>query len=115
MYKGQRKGSVNSPIVARLPKVSIRVALYREADIAARLASRLGKLDYPRELLEILLVVEAEDQMTRRALAHFDLPGWMRVVVVPDGTVKTKPRALNYALDHCSGAIVGIYLSLIHI
>ena len=47
--------------------------------------------------------------MTRRALAHSDLPGWMRVVVVPDGTVKTKPRALNYALDHCSGAIVGIY------
>ena len=104
-----RKGSENPPIVARLPKVSIMVALYREADIAARLATRLGKLDYPRELLEILLVVEAEDQMTRRALAHSDLPGWMRVVVVPDGTVKTKPRALNYALDHCSGAIVGIY------
>jgi cellulose synthase/poly-beta-1,6-N-acetylglucosamine synthase-like glycosyltransferase len=33
----------------------------------------------------------------------------MRVVVVPEGRVKTKPRALNLALDHCRGAIIGIY------
>jgi cellulose synthase/poly-beta-1,6-N-acetylglucosamine synthase-like glycosyltransferase len=29
--------------------------------------------------------------------------------VVPAGRVKTKPRALNLALDHCRGAIIGIY------
>jgi cellulose synthase/poly-beta-1,6-N-acetylglucosamine synthase-like glycosyltransferase len=33
----------------------------------------------------------------------------MRVVPVPKGTVRTKPRALNYALDHCRGSFVGIY------
>jgi cellulose synthase/poly-beta-1,6-N-acetylglucosamine synthase-like glycosyltransferase len=56
-----------------------------------------------------LLVVEAEDHLTRQALEREDLPGWMRIVVVPDGSVKTKPRALNYALDHCRGSIVGVY------
>jgi len=89
--------------------VSVMVALYRESSIAARLVKRLEKLDYPKELLDILLVVEVDDQMTRTALEAADLPGWMRIVVVPDGTVKTKPRALNFALDQCRGSIVGVY------
>jgi glycosyltransferase XagB len=33
----------------------------------------------------------------------------MRVVVAPEGRVKTKPRALNFALDFCRGSIVGVY------
>jgi cellulose synthase/poly-beta-1,6-N-acetylglucosamine synthase-like glycosyltransferase len=100
---------VNPPIIAHQPIVSVMVALYRESNIAGRLAARLERLEYPRELLDILLVVEEEDRLTRDALAHADLPGWMRVVVVPNGAVKTKPRALNYALDHCRGSIIGIY------
>lgn len=97
------------PHIARLPVVSVMVALYHESDIATRLVKRLGNLNYPRELLDILLVVEADDSMTRNALATAQLPSWMRVVVVPGGSVKTKPRALNFALDHCRGSIVGIY------
>ena len=95
--------------IARLPVVSVMVALYKESDIAARLVRRLGRLDYPRELLDIVLVVEEEDRMTRAALLAADLPPWMRIVVAPEGTVKTKPRALNYALDHCRGTIIGVY------
>jgi glycosyltransferase XagB len=98
-----------APAITHLPVVSAMVALYRESDIAVRLVRRLGKLDYPRELLDILLVVEEDDQMTRCALATADLPNWMRVITVPHGTVKTKPRALNYALDHCRGSIIGVY------
>ena len=97
------------PLIARLPVVSVMVALYRESNIAPRLVKRLGQLDYPQDLLDVLLVVEAEDSLTREALATADLPGWMRVVMVPDGTVKTKPRALNFALDQCRGSIVGVY------
>ena len=91
------------------PIVSIIVALYREADIAPRLVRRLARLDYPAELLDVILVVEAEDSVTLDALARAELPPWMRVVIVPEGQVKTKPRALNHALDHARGAIVGVY------
>ena len=28
---------------------------------------------------------------------------------MPSGTIKTKPSALNYALDHCKGSIIGVY------
>ncbi|WP_240335387.1 glycosyltransferase [Pseudotabrizicola algicola] len=91
------------------PTVSVMVALYGESDIAPRLVRRLGKLDYPREQLEIVLVVEAEDSKTRSALARADLPPWMKIVVVPEGQIKTKPRALNFAIDHCRGSIIGVY------
>lgn len=92
-----------------LPVISVIVALYREADIAPRLVRRLERLDYPRDRLEILLVVEDNDQMTRRALLSADLPPWFRIVVAPGGTIRTKPRALNIALDQCRGSIVGVY------
>jgi len=108
-FRPARRETGPAPVIARLPKVSILVALYREADIAARLIRRLGKLDYPRHLLDIVLIVEAEDDLTRTALAQADLPPWMRIVVAPAGRVKTKPRALNYALGLCDGAIVGVY------
>ncbi len=98
-----------APAIVRLPVVSVMVALYRESDIAPRLVRRLGLLNYPRELLDIVLVVEEEDGMTRKALAAANLPPWMRVVVAPQGRVKTKPRALNFALDHCRGSIIGVY------
>lgn len=92
-----------------LPAISILVPLHKEPDIAAPLTERLSRLDYPRELLDICLVVEADDQDTRTALAHANLPSWMRVIAVPDGQPRTKPRAMNYALNFTRGEIVGIY------
>lgn len=92
-----------------LPTVSAMVALYRESNIAARLVQRLGQIDYPRDLLDVVLVVEQDDTRTRAALAQAALPAWMRVVAVPAGLIKTKPRALNYALDHCRGSIIAVY------
>ncbi len=91
------------------PVISIIVALYSEGDIAARLVRRLACLDYPADLLDVILAVEQDDQLTRAALARAALPPWMRVVVVPEGQVKTKPRALNHALNYARGSIVGVY------
>ena len=47
--------------MARLPVVSIMIPMFRECDIAQRLVRRIGRLHYPRELLDVLLVVEEED------------------------------------------------------
>jgi cellulose synthase/poly-beta-1,6-N-acetylglucosamine synthase-like glycosyltransferase len=85
------------------------VALYRESNIAARLVQRLGRIDYPRDRLEIILVLEEDDHLTRAALLQTRLPPWMRLLTVPGGTLKTKPRALNYALPFCQGSIIGVY------
>lgn len=92
-----------------LPTISILVPLFRERRIAETLIRRLQKLDYPREKLEILLVLEEEDSMTRALLRQTQLPQGFRTIVVPDGSPRTKPRAMNYALDFCNGDIIGVY------
>lgn len=92
-----------------LPKVSILVPLFREREILHALIARLTQLTYPKSLLDVVLVLEEADDLTREALAQIDLPSWIRAVVVPEGTPRTKPRAMNYALDFCEGEIVGIF------
>ncbi|UWQ00914.1 glycosyltransferase [Aliiroseovarius crassostreae] len=101
--------SADLPGPHRLPMISIMVPLYKEREIAGRLVKRLERIIYPRELLEICLVVEEDDTLTQNTLAQADLPRWMRQVIVPRGVVKTKPRALNFALDFCRGSVIGVY------
>ena len=93
----------------KLPTVSILVPLYKEREIAGRLVKRLARLSYPKELLDVCLVVEEDDTLTQDTLAQAGLPRWMRQIVVPRGVVKTKPRAMNFALDFCRGSVIGVY------
>jgi len=100
------------PVIAEgtvLPVITLLIPLYRERAIADHLLTRLEALDYPRERLDVCLVLEDDDATTRAALNRTHLLTWMRPIVVPQGTLRTKPRALNYALDFARGSIVGIY------
>ena len=54
-------------------------------------------------------MLEADDGTTQDALAKTQLPFWMRAIRVPLGTLQTKPRALNYALNVAKGSIIGVY------
>jgi len=102
-------GDDTNVTIVRWPTVTILVPLYKENDIAARLIARLGRLDYPPALLDICLIAEERDQATRAALSRADLPSHMRVVVVPHRELRTKPRAMNYAMNTARGSIIGIY------
>ncbi|WP_420005486.1 glycosyltransferase family 2 protein [Arenibacterium sp. LLYu02] len=108
-----RKDRHQDPAPATLhdaPLISMLVPLYREAEIGRHLLRRLCRLTYPRARLEVLLVLEADDEITRQAVASAHLPDWFRVVEVPrDGPLTTKPRAMNYALNFCRGEIIGIW------
>jgi cellulose synthase/poly-beta-1,6-N-acetylglucosamine synthase-like glycosyltransferase len=92
-----------------LPHISVLVPLYKEPEVLPNLLRRLNRLDYPNALLEVLVLLEESDQITRTAMERADLPMHLRVIIVPDGTPRTKPRAMNYALDFCRGDIIGIY------
>lgn len=99
----------DSDDVQPLPVISVIVPLYREGGIIRDLLSRLLRLRYPRELTDIVLAVEAGDKVTKSVLAGTGLPPWIRVIELPEGSIRTKPRALNYALKFCRGAIVGVW------
>lgn len=98
-----------SVIPARLPIISVLVPLYKETAIADHLLARLKDVDYPRELLDICVILEESDTTTRAALGRTSLPTWIRAISVPQGTIKTKPRALNFALNFARGSIIGVW------
>lgn len=98
-----------APVPAQLPTVSILVPLFQEREIAEHLLKRLDRLDYPRDKLDLCLILEEGDTLTRAALEKSVLPDWAQVISVPQGAVQTKPRALNFALNFAHGSIIGIY------
>ncbi|WP_166443737.1 glycosyltransferase [Rhabdaerophilum calidifontis] len=98
------------PVESRnLPRYSVLVPLYREANIVADLVARLDALQYPRDRLEILFLVESDDAETRAALAAVPRPPGFLIFPVPEGTPRTKPRALNAALPFATGDLVVVY------
>ncbi|MDB5626777.1 MAG: glycosyl transferase, family 2, partial [Tardiphaga sp.] len=84
------------------------VALYREDRSVPQLLNALDALDYPREKLDIILAVEADDVATRFAIRRFGAPH-LRVIVAPDVGPRTKPKALNCALPFARGSVIAVF------
>ncbi len=91
------------------PRYTVIAPVYREAAVMGDLVAALERLDYPRDRLEILITVEADDAETRHAAETLATPDTMRVVVAPPGTPRTKPRALNIALAQARGDVVTVF------
>ena len=94
---------------AAWPRYTIVAALYDEAAVLPQLIERLSRIDYPLERLEGFLALEADDSASIAAALATERPEWLKVLIVPPGSPKTKPRALNYALSVASGDLVTIY------
>lgn len=92
-----------------LPVYSVLVPLFREISVLDQLLAALAALDYPRDRLDIKLILEEDDIVMQRAVAACVLEPHIEVIVVPAGLPQTKPRALNYALQFCRGALLTIY------
>lgn len=97
------------PSPADLPIYSVLVALYKEADVVGELVAALRRLDWPVSKLDIKFVCEADDAATIAAIHAAWPPAYMQVVAVPDFGPRTKPKALNYALQTCRGEFVVLY------
>ena len=101
--------TIRDPSQRALPRISVLVPLFREPHVLKDLLGALHKLDYPRALLDVKLILETDDDDTSSGLLEHDLPPWIDVILVPKAAIRTKPRAMNYALPLCKGDIVGIY------
>lgn len=93
-----------------LPVYTVLLPVYDEPSIVTNLLNGVGKLDYPRDKLEVLLLVEEDDVATQAALIGAELES-VRLVLVPHSLPKTKPKACNYgmSLPDLRGEMVTIY------
>ena len=93
-----------------LPCYTVLLPVYHEPTIVENLIHGVGRLNYPADKLEVLLLIEEDDAPTRAATAQLPLRS-VRVVVVPDSLPKTKPKACNYgmSLSDLRGEMMTIY------
>lgn len=97
------------PLPADLPTYTVLVPLYKEADVIPQLLEALNNLHWPRGRLDIKIICEADDYQTLRVLSYFKLPPFMEVVRVSNIGPRTKPKALNYALQFARGDFVTVF------
>lgn len=98
------------PVAIATPTYTILCPLYREAAIVPDLAAALSRLNYPRDALDIKFVVETEDKETIAALEmQRDLLPPFEIVMAREEGPRTKPKALNFALEMARGEFATVY------
>src|ERR1700722_2290066 len=73
------------------PRYTVFCPLYKEAHVLPQFIEAMQELDYPKDKLEILLVLEEDDVDTIEQARKMKLPQSFEIVVVPHSLPKTKP------------------------
>ncbi len=94
---------------ADLPKYTILVPAYNEPEVVGELIGAMSALEYPRDKLQVLLLLEADDDVTINAARECGSSDVITIVLVPPAEPRTKPKACNYGLHFATGDIVTIY------
>ncbi|MDQ3239017.1 MAG: glycosyltransferase [bacterium] len=91
------------------PIYSVFCPLYKEWEVLPQFIHAMSKMDYPKDKLQVMLLLEEDDKQTIEKARAFNLPSYFDIVVVPHSKPKTKPKACNYGLNKAQGKFVVIY------
>ncbi|HSW88729.1 MAG TPA: glycosyltransferase family 2 protein [Candidatus Saccharimonadales bacterium] len=91
------------------PSYTVFCPLYKEAHVVPQFVTSMSHLEYPKEKLQVMLLLEEDDIETVNQIRDYDLPSYFSIVVVPHSLPKTKPKACNYGLLHATGEFTVIY------
>lgn len=94
---------------ADLPVYSIMAPLYKEASVLPHFLESIEAMDYPKDKLDVMLLLEENDEETISKAKELDLPGYVRLLIVPHSLPKTKPKACNYGLNFAKGEYIVVY------
>ncbi|WP_349269758.1 N-acetylglucosaminyltransferase [Mycolicibacterium parafortuitum] len=94
---------------SELPSYTVLVPAFREPEVIAELIAGMAALEYPKDKLQILLLLEADDEVTISAARRCAEVAFVEVVLVPPAEPRTKPKACNYGLQFATGEIITIY------
>jgi len=112
IYAGIRRKRNPSPsneIIGEFPKFSIIVPTKNEEAVVGRCLSGLLDLDYPRDKMEIIIVDGNSSDSTVRICSDFSAKYPMVFKIINENGCKGKPAALNLALPHVTGDVVGVF------
>lgn len=91
------------------PTYTIFCPLYKEWQVLPQFVTAMSRMEYPKDKLQVMLLLEEDDKETIKNAREFNLPKNFEIVVVPQSLPKTKPKASNYGLTKARGEYVVIY------
>lgn len=91
------------------PIYTILCPLYKEWQILPQFIKGISNLNYPKNKLQVLLLLEEDDKTSTEKISKIKLPSFFKTLVVPNSIPKTKPKACNYGLKFAKGEYVVIY------
>ncbi|MCD8742612.1 glycosyltransferase [Mucilaginibacter roseus] len=109
LHQAVTNQEVRDVVTEELPVYTIHLPVYKEDKLIKKLIWNLQSIDYPREQLDIKLLIEEDDDKTLNAVRNLDFPATFEVIVVPFHMPKTKPKACNYGLHFSRGKFLTIY------
>jgi cellulose synthase/poly-beta-1,6-N-acetylglucosamine synthase-like glycosyltransferase len=109
MRQAVTKQEVREVIDDELPIYTIQLPVYKEDKLIKKLIWNLQSIDYPRERLDIKLLIEQDDDKTLNAVRNLDFPAVFEVIVVGFNKPKTNPHPSNYGLHFSRGKYLTIY------
>jgi glycosyltransferase XagB len=92
-----------------LPVYTILIPLYREEFKVKSILQAMDSINYPKDKLDVKLIIENDDALTRKALVLNKIPKYVHIIKVPTSLPRTKPKALNYAIPFVKGDYVTVY------
>lgn len=91
------------------PSYTVLCPLYKEWKVLSQFVTAMSRLDYPKDKLQVMLLLEEDDKETIAHAKNYQLPTYFDVVIVPHSLPKTKPKACNYGLTKATGEFTVIY------
>ena len=92
------------------PIYSILLPVFmEEKEVLTQLLEAIYNLDYPKEKLQVLLILEAIDEDTINNVKQINSKLNYQLIIVPDFNPRTKAKACNYALNFVQGEYVVIF------
>ncbi|MCM8786068.1 MAG: glycosyltransferase [Candidatus Omnitrophica bacterium] len=91
------------------PIYTILLPIYKEKEIFNQLYIAIENIDYPKDKLDVILLIEEDDLEIKEYLKDCKLPCHWRIIEIPDLKPKTKGKALNFGLNQAKGVYLVIY------
>jgi cellulose synthase/poly-beta-1,6-N-acetylglucosamine synthase-like glycosyltransferase len=91
------------------PLYTILCPLYKEGKVLPQFIHAIEQLEYPKNRLQVLILLEEDDTETIKKARESKLPWYIHVIIAPHSNPKTKPKALNYGLKFTKGEFLVVY------
>ncbi|RLD19703.1 MAG: histidine kinase [Bacteroidetes bacterium] len=110
--KAKKTKSIKPPKLVEYPAVTIQLPVYNEKYVIKRLIDAVCRIDYPKNLLEIQVLDDSNDETTALAeerINHYKSQGIDIKLIQRPVRDNFKAGALAYGLDRAKGEFIAIF------